>query len=151
MQGIYGEAIYLIISVIFKRGISICAFEKFKDAFLNRWCVSGRIMSLSSAHSLTNDTCGRGQDMKGPFGAKVSDEMTLLLYISHARLLNANLTEELKRCNVLSMTWSRPTPGQLQLSLWNWASNNARLDITSFVQLTTIIKTNGQLQITNFI
>jgi hypothetical protein len=85
------------------------------------------------------------------FGSKVSDELTLLLYVSHASVPNAILTEELKRCNTLFTTGSPKNIGQFQLSLWNWATNNTPLDITSFVQLTTFIKTNGQLQITNFI
>ena len=85
------------------------------------------------------------------FRSKVGDELTLLLYVSHASVRNAILTEELKRCNTLFTNRSPQSLQQFKLSLWNWATNNTPLDITSFVQLTTIIKTNGQLQITNFI
>jgi hypothetical protein len=111
------EAIHLITEVILKEIISICAFEISKDAFINRWCVSGQVISLSSHNSLSSQTCGPSLEMKGPFGAKVRNELTLLLQVSHARFLNANLIEELKRCNVLSENRSRPTLGQLQLSL----------------------------------
>jgi len=55
--------------------------------------------------------------MKERLKSEVTDEMTLLLYISHARILNENLIVELERCNILSADGSPSSLGQLQLSL----------------------------------
>ena len=95
-------------------------------------CVSKQVVQISAhnvhiiLYSLTNETCGRGRSMKERLKSEVTDEMTLLLYISHARILNENLIVELERCNILSADGSPSSLGQLQLSLWNQAQTMPR-------------------------